>query len=95
VTKLKVAADRIGNIELAGTVETQEIKLIGTDDYEAPDLESQTAAVRITGTGSVMIWVLDSLDVVINGVGGVNYFDSPNVTQSITGNGSLTSLGDK
>jgi hypothetical protein len=42
-----------------------------------------------------MIWVLDSLDVGINGVGEVSYFGSPNVTQSITGNGSLTSLGDK
>jgi hypothetical protein len=51
--------------------------------------------VSNTGTGSVIIWVLDSLDVVINGVGGVNYFGSPNVTQSITGTGSLTSLGDK
>jgi hypothetical protein len=39
VTKLKVAADRIGNIELAGTVETQEIKLIGTGDYEALTLK--------------------------------------------------------
>jgi hypothetical protein len=95
VTDLVVAADRTGSIELSGTANTQEIQLLGTDDYEAPDLESQTAAVSITGTGSVMIWVLDSLDVVINGVGEVSYFGSPNVTQSITGNGSLTSLGDK
>ena len=95
VTDLVVAADGTGSIKLAGTAETQEIKLVGAGDYEAPDLESQTAAVDVTGTGSVEIWVLDSLDVVITGVGGASYFGSPNVTQNITGNGSLTSLGDK
>jgi len=39
--------------------------------------------------------VLESLDVVINGAGEVSYFGSPDVTQSITGTSSLTSLGDK
>ena len=95
VTDLVVAADGTGSIELAGTAETQEIELVGTGNYEAPDLESHTATVHNTGTGSVVIWVLDSLDVVINGVGEVSYFGSPNVTQNITGNGSLTSMGDK
>ena len=84
-----------GDIELAGTVEKQELELTGTGDYKAPDLESRAATVRIDGTSKAQLWVLDSLDVVINGVGGVNYFGSPNVTQSITGNESLTSLGDK
>ena len=92
---LVVAAEGTGDIKLAGTVGTQEIQLIGTGDYEAPDLESQTSTVRVTGTGSAVVWVLDSLDVVMSGVGGVSYFGSPNVSQSISGTGSLTSLGDK
>jgi len=36
-----------------------------------------------------------SLDVVIISDGEVIYFSSPNETQSITGTGSVTSLGDK
>ncbi len=95
VTDLVVAADGTGNIELAGTVETQEINLIGTGDYETPNLKSQTSAVSITGTGNVIIWVLDSLDVEITGVSKVSYYGSPTVTKNITGTGSLTSLGDK
>jgi hypothetical protein len=94
-TDLVAAAEGTGEIKLAGNVETQEITQVGTGNYDASNLKSQTAAVSITGTGNVMIWVLDSLDVGINGVGEVSYFGSPNVTQSITGNGSLTSLGDK
>ena len=46
------------------------------DDYLArlsDELTSKDHAV----TGSVVIWVFDSLDVVINGVGEVSYFGSP------------------
>lgn len=92
---LMVAAEGTGTINLAGTVESQEVERVGTGDYDAPNLESRTASVNNTGTGSVVIWVLDSLDVVITGVGDVSYFGSPSVTESITGTGGLTSLGDK
>ena len=94
-TDLVVNAEGTGDIALAGTVVKQELELKGTGDYDAPDLESQTASVGVTGTGSVVIWVHDSLDVEITGVSEVSYFGSPNVTQNITGTSSLTSLGDK
>jgi hypothetical protein len=94
-TDLVVYADGTGDIELAGTVVKQELELKGTGDYDAPNLESQTANVGVTGTGSVAIWVLDALDVEIVGISKVSYYGSPNVTQNITGTGSLTSLGDK
>ena len=92
---LVVDADGTGNIELAGTVVKQEIDLRGTGGYDAPDLESQTASVQVTGTGSVIILVLDALDVEITGISKVSYYGNPDVTQNITGTGSLTSLGDK
>jgi hypothetical protein len=92
---LAVNANGTGDIQLAGNVETQEINRVGTGDYDAPDLESKTAIVKATGTGSVVIWVLDSLDVEITGTSKVSYYGSPNVTQDISGTGSLTSLGDK
>ncbi|MCK4900088.1 MAG: DUF2807 domain-containing protein [Anaerolineales bacterium] len=57
--------------------------------------KSQTASLQVTGTGNVVIWVLDSLDVEITGISKVSYYGSPNVTESIIGNGSLSSLGDK
>jgi len=94
-TDLVVNADGTGKIEIAGTVVNQELDLKGTGNYDAPDLESQTADVGVTGTGSVVLWVLDSLDVEIVGISKVSYYGNPNVTQSITGTGGLTSLGDK
>jgi len=94
-TDLVVNADGTGKIEIAGTVVNQELDLKGTGNYDAPDLESQTADVGVTGTGSVELWVLDSLDVEIVGISKVSYYGSPDVTQNITGTGSLTSLGNK
>jgi hypothetical protein len=94
-TNLVVNADGTGDIELAGRVVNQELDLKGTGNYDAPDLESQTASVDVTGTGSVVLWVLDSLDVEIVGISKVSYYGSPDVTQNITGTGSLTSLGEK
>jgi hypothetical protein len=63
--------------------------------YNAPDLESQEATVRIGGAGGATVWVRDTLDVTISGAGNVDYFGSPAVTQDITGAGSITSRGDK
>jgi hypothetical protein len=94
-TDLVVNAKGTGDIKLAGNVESQEITRVGTGDYDAADLESKTAKVEATGTGSVVIWVLDALDVEITGTSEVSYYGSPDVTQKVTGNGSLTSLGDK
>jgi hypothetical protein len=64
-------------------------------NYNAPDLESQAATVRISGAGSVGIWVHDTLDVTISGAGNVEYYGSPDVTQDISGVGSVKSQGDK
>ena len=94
-TDLVVKAEGTGDIELAGNVETQEIMRVGTGDYKAADLESKTAKVEAVGTGNVVVWVLDSLDVDITGTSKVSYYGSPHVTQNNSGTGSLTSLGDK
>ena len=94
-TDLVVTVSGAGQVELAGQVKTQEITLNGLGNYDAPDLESQTATVRVPGAGSVAIWVLNTLDVTINGAGSVEYYGSPHVTQDISGVGKLTSRGDK
>jgi len=94
-TDLVITVSGAGNIELAGQVVTQEIILKGLGGYDAPDLESQEATVKIGGAGSATIWVLDTLDVTIGGAGNVEYFGNPTVTQDITGAGTITSRGDK
>jgi hypothetical protein len=94
-TDLVVTVSGAGNIEVAGQVKTQEVNLNALGNYNAPDLESQAATVRISGAGSASIWALDTLDVTISGAGNVEYFGSPEVSKNISGVGKVTSQGDK
>ena len=94
-TDLVVTVSGAGNIEVAGQVKTQQFNLKALGNYNASDLESQAATVRISGAGSASIWVHDTLDVVISGAGNVEYYGSPDVTQDISGVGSVKSRGDK
>ncbi len=48
-TDLVVTVNGAGQVELAGQIKTQEITLNGLGNYVAPDLESQTATVRVPG----------------------------------------------
>jgi hypothetical protein len=94
-TDLVVTISGAGNVDLAGQVETQEIDMSGLGRYNAPDLESQSASVRISGAGGAVVWAQDTLDVEISGAGNVEYYGSPNVTQDISGAGRVTSRGEK
>ena len=94
-TDLAVTISGAGNIDLAGQVETQEVDMSGFGNYNARDLESQTASVRISAAGNAVVWVLDTLDVEISGAGNVEYFGSPDVMREISGAGRVTSQGDK
>jgi hypothetical protein len=63
--------------------------------YDAPDLGSRAAKVVICGGGDATVWVLDTLDVQINGAGRVSYYGSPAVAEDISGAGTVTGLGDR
>jgi hypothetical protein len=92
---LVITVSGAGNIKVAGQVKTQEVNLKALGNYNAPDLESQAATVRISGAGSASIWVHDTLDVTISGAGNVDYYGSPEVSKNISGVGKVTSQGDK
>jgi len=84
-----------GDISLAGEVDAQDIHIEGVGKYSAPDLKSNQATVQIEGAGSVVIWVIDELDLTIKGAGNVDYYGNPTVTQNIEGGGKINSLGAK
>ena len=84
-----------GDISLTGEVGAQEIHIEGLGKYSASDLKSSQATVEIEGAGSVVIWVIDQLDLTIQGAGNVDYYGNPTVTQNVEGGGSINSLGAK
>jgi hypothetical protein len=93
--KLVVKLNGAGSVELAGHVVEQGIYVNGAGDYRAGDLESQGATVELNGVGNARVWVRDTLDVRIPGVGSVAYYGSPQVTKEISMVGRLVDLGDR
>ena len=94
----KISADSIsstiagsGDISVAGKVVDQTSRIVGSGDYRASDLESETATVRVTGSGNSYVRATSSLNVTILGSGDVNYTGHPSVNTSIAGSGDVNS----
>jgi hypothetical protein len=79
-----------GKCEIEGEATQQQLRITGSGDYDAPDLESQTADITVSGSGNSTVWVTESLEVRITGSGNVRYFGSPDVSDQITGSGNVS-----
>ena len=80
-------------LEVAGRTVSQKIRISGAGDYQAGKLDSQTAAVNVSGAGKVVLRAQKTLDVSVSGAGSVEYFGDPKVTQDIRGIGSIQRRG--
>ena len=84
-----------GRALLRGTVADQSISISGAGSYEAADLRTETARVRVSGAGTAVLWVTEALDVDISGLGSVRYYGDPVVSRNVSGLGSVESLGSR
>jgi len=80
-----------GNITIGGTVAEQSAEILGSGDYLAGGLNSATATLRVTGSGSSQVSARDTLNVTILGSGDVAYSGNPTVHASIAGSGKVNS----
>lgn len=78
-----------GEIDIAGHVATQDVHVTGSGEFDGKGLESQNAKVKISGHGEVDVTVSQTLDVRIAGYGEVTYKGDPQVSQTISGAGSV------
>ncbi|MDO9546275.1 MAG: head GIN domain-containing protein [Pelolinea sp.] len=85
----------LGNVKIAGKVETQRVDLSGAGFYDAQDLSSSEARIDISGTGKVIVWVKNDLMVELSGSGDFQYYGSPILSTEISGMGTVKSLGEK
>jgi len=46
-------------------------------------------------TPEATVWAVEDLDVAIRGIGNVEYYGTPTVKKSVSGIGSVTSLGNR
>ncbi|NCO45874.1 MAG: hypothetical protein GW890_05430, partial [Vibrio sp.] len=57
---------------------------------DAKNLVSQTASIKISGSGEGILNASEELNIEINGSGNVQYLGSPSINQKISGSGSVS-----
>ena len=91
--RLAVEISGNGRVRLTGKVDEQLVTLNGAGTYDAAGAESETARVRINGSGAALVRASDTLTARLNGSGRVSYYGQPQVSQDITGSGQVKHLG--
>ena len=79
----------LGDANIAGAVDRQEVNLSGAGNYFGDELRSDVADVTISGLGNASVWVTEKLDATISGAGSIEYTGDPQVTQQVSGVGSV------
>jgi hypothetical protein len=93
--KLTASMSSSGNLEIGdGQVTVQSLYLTGSGEYRASQLQSNSAEVRIAGSGSATLRVEERLDARITGSGDVRYVGSPSVESSTPGSGDVSRISD-
>jgi hypothetical protein len=92
--KLAMYISGTGKVEITGASPDQEIVVSGSGHVQAWGLKSQNVKVQVSGSAGVTVRAERTLDVTISGIGTVEYFGDPKVTQNISGIGLLQNLGE-
>lgn len=86
----------VGTIRLSGDVDEQRVFASGVGGgYEGGELVCRTAMVEASGTGKVIVWVTEDLEINVSESGAVAFYGSPAVDQEISGSGTVKPLGSK
>ena len=89
-------ASGAGSITVSGEVESQDITVTGAVAYRGSNLLSSTATVASMGVETITVWVTDTFDATVLGVGDVAYYGTPSsVTTNLLGVGMLEARGPK
>lgn len=93
VKNLDVTLAGSGDIKISGSADNSNISVAGSGDYTARDLTTNTASVRIAGSGDARVNVSQKLDASIVGSGDVYYTGSvKSVSSSKIGSGDVSRM---
>ena len=84
-----------GSAQVAGAAERLDLDISGAGEFQAPDFQVQSARLSLSGAGRAELWVEESLNIDISGVGSVRYYGSPSLMQQTSGASSVVRLGEK
>jgi hypothetical protein len=83
------------NYELEGAQQEElNIYISGVGNIYAYDMPVNECVIRVSGTTTCQVHVIDRLDVIISGVGNIWYRGNPDITTDISGVGNVTPDGN-
>ncbi|WP_160164075.1 head GIN domain-containing protein [Nafulsella turpanensis] len=93
VNELNLRLGGAGSINLYGEAEEQRLELSGAGSLDALELESERCEIYLSGFGSAGVFVTESLEAEVSGVGGIRVKGDPeNISSEITGLGGVTRI---
>jgi hypothetical protein len=81
-----------GSITIAGNSDSAEIRFSGSGSFRGSDFSANNADVRVTGSGSVTINVINNLKADLSGSGSLHYGGDPDIDSEVTGSGDITKI---
>lgn len=78
-------------VQKTGTLDSLDIKIVGSGDVDLKLVKSEEVEVNIMGSGEATVHAISELEVGIVGSGDVYYSGEPDIDQSILGSGDVHS----
>jgi hypothetical protein len=92
---LEVDIDSSGDLDIAGgEVVTQNVTNSSSGKYNAQDMDSSEADVRLSSSGSVTIRVSDHLEANLSSSGDLRYIGNPTVDATTSSSGDVIQISD-
>lgn len=88
--ELEVTLSSSGDVEVAGEVQTQDVRLTSSGNYEAAELRSADAAADLSSSGNATLWATNSLRAETSSSGKVSYYGNPPDVR-----GEVTAMGGR
>src|SRR5438552_8407352 len=84
-SRLRLDGSGAVKAEVGGKVATQYVDLSGAGSYQAAELASDSAVLRVSGAGKAIVKVASKLTVEVSGAGTVEYIGEPKVEKQVSG----------
>ncbi|NTW08399.1 MAG: DUF2807 domain-containing protein, partial [Anaerolineaceae bacterium] len=81
---LKAILSGAGSMKVAGKAASQEVQMSGAGSYYAGDMQSREATVQMSGAGSARVWVSESMEAAMTGLGSIDYYGKPAIRMQKT-----------
>lgn len=89
-TALDATLNSSGNVEVAGEVQSQNVQITSSGNYDAAELRSTGASVQVSSSGNATLWVTGSLRGETSSSGEIRYYGTPPDVR-----GEVTALGGR